>query len=156
VTIPVPTTDATNVGAAAAMASNARDLAQWLRFLLARGVSDDIRLLSAEAFDRAFSNQISIGTTSYGAVYYGLGWFVTQYKGHKLVTHGGKLGGFESIVALLPDQQLGYALLTNVHESVLPGIVLDHTLTHLVAARTPANTGSKAQEKGTKVAPKAQ
>jgi CubicO group peptidase (beta-lactamase class C family) len=47
---------------------------------------------------------------------YALGFNVRDYRGHKLVTHTGGLPGFISRVAMIPDQKLGIAVLTN-HES---------------------------------------
>jgi hypothetical protein len=38
---------------------------------------------------------------------------VQEYRGHKLVTHTGSLPGYVSRVAMIPDQRLGVAVLTN-------------------------------------------
>src|SRR4029079_11566474 len=43
----------------------------------------------------------------------GLGFGLRDYRGHKLVTHTGGLPGYVSKVAMLPDRQLGIAILTN-------------------------------------------
>jgi hypothetical protein len=63
---------------------------------------------------------------------YGLGWFVSDYRGHKIVYHSGALAGFVSRVTLMPDQKLGIIVLTNqeatgAHQSIT-ATVLDHYL----------------------------
>ena len=44
-----------------------------------------------------------------GTIDYGLGWFLRQWNGHKVVEHGGNIDGFNSQVAIMPDQKLGFA-----------------------------------------------
>ena len=40
-------------------------------------------------------------------VCYGLGWFVSVSRGHRLVEHGGNIDGFSALVAMLPDKHIG-------------------------------------------------
>jgi beta-lactamase class C len=54
---------------------------------------------------------------------YGLGWRVYQYAGHRVVFHGGAVQGYRGAIALLPDSDLGIAILWN-SESSLPGGLL--------------------------------
>lgn len=44
---------------------------------------------------------------------YGFGWFLTSYKGHKLLTHGGTLSGFSSQVHRFADDKLTIMVITN-------------------------------------------
>ncbi|MFN2509557.1 MAG: serine hydrolase [Chthoniobacterales bacterium] len=37
---------------------------------------------------------------------YGFGWFLTSYRGRKLITHGGTLSGFSSQVLRFPDEKI--------------------------------------------------
>lgn len=55
-----------------------------------------------------------------------------QWKGHKVVEHGGNIDGFNSQVALMPDQKLGFVLLTNVTGSPLGGFALNTIWKNLV------------------------
>jgi len=48
---------------------------------------------------------------------YGLGWSLRDYRGHKIVSHGGALTGMVSTVQLVPDQKLGIVVLTNQEET---------------------------------------
>ena len=44
-------------------------------------------------------------------------------RGHPLYYHRGNTPGFMSVVAFIPDQKLGFAILTNVTESELPAAI---------------------------------
>lgn len=44
---------------------------------------------------------------------YGLGWGLSDYRGHKTVSHTGGLAGLVSKVTLIPDLKLGVVVLTN-------------------------------------------
>ena len=50
---------------------------------------------------------------------YALGWRVYDYAGHRVVFHGGAVQGYRGVVALVPDSDLGIAILWN-SESGLP------------------------------------
>jgi CubicO group peptidase (beta-lactamase class C family) len=113
---------------AGAINSSARDMAQWVRLMLANGTFNGRRLVSEKGFDELVRKQVSIG----GTVDYGLGWFLRQWNGHKVVEHGGNIDGFNAQVALMPDQKLGFVLLTNVTASPLGGIAMNTIWKNLV------------------------
>jgi CubicO group peptidase (beta-lactamase class C family) len=126
---------------AGAINSSARDMAQWLRLMLANGVFNGRRLVSEKGFDELVRKQINIA----GPVDYGLGWFLRQWNGHKVVEHGGNIDGFNSQVAFMPDQKLGFVLLTNVTASSLGAVAMSTIWKNLVG--TPATaTEAKATE----------
>ncbi len=91
---------------------------------------------------------------------YGIGWRVLDYKGYKIVFHGGWLKGFINIMAFIPEKDVGIVILQNAETSA-PWVItmnfLDDVLghpetnwdTHSPAA-PPANTGKK--EKASKAA----
>ena len=62
---------------------------------------------------------------------YALGWRSYNYAGHDLVFHGGAVQGYRGAMALLPDRDLGIAILWN-SESALPSgllpTILDNAL----------------------------
>ena len=51
---------------------------------------------------------------------YGLGWFLSDYHGRKLVEHGGAIDGMRAQVGLIPEEKLGLVVLTNLHGTTLP------------------------------------
>jgi hypothetical protein len=45
---------------------------------------------------------------------YGLGWFIVPYRGYTLIHHGGNIDGFSTMVAFVPQEKIGVAVLTNI------------------------------------------
>jgi CubicO group peptidase (beta-lactamase class C family) len=117
---------------AGAINSSARDMAQWVRLMLGNGVYNGKRLVSEKGFDELVRKQINIG----GPIGYGLGWFLRQWNGHKVVEHGGNIDGFNAQVALMPDQKLGFVLLTNVTASSLGAVAMNTIWKNLVSVPT--------------------
>ncbi len=54
---------------------------------------------------------------------YGMGFFLTTYRGHKKVEHGGNIDGFSAELGFLPGEQIGVVVLTNLDGTPLPGII---------------------------------
>jgi CubicO group peptidase (beta-lactamase class C family) len=122
---------------AGAINSSARDMAQWVRLMLGDGVFNGQRLVSEKGFAELTRKQINIA----GTVDYGLGWFLRQWNGHKIVEHGGNIDGFNAQVAFMPDQKLGFVLLTNVTASPIGAIAMNTIWQALIG--TPAATAVK-------------
>ena len=106
---------------AGAINSSARDMAQWVRLMLGNGVFNGKRLVSEKNFNELVSKQINVA----GAIDYGMGWFLRTWNGHKVVEHGGNIDGFNSQVAFMPDQKVGFVLLTNVTASALGALAMN-------------------------------
>jgi CubicO group peptidase (beta-lactamase class C family) len=134
----LPMRDLTNIAPAGALNSNALDMAQWLRLLLGGGVFEGKRLVSEKGFEQLFSKVTNIAPT----VDYGLGWLVTDWNGHKIATHGGGIDGFNSEVSLMPDQKLGFVLLTNVSRAGLLGNVRSAIWENLTGKPQADKTGA--------------
>jgi len=142
----LPMRDIPQAAPAGAINSSARDMAQWLRFMLAGGQIDAKRLVSEKGFNEFISPQMKIA----GKVSYGLGWFLRDWNGHKVVEHGGNIDGFNSLVAMMPDQKLGFVMLTNISGSPLGQDAMKAVWENLVgkpeaakpteAAKTPDTT----------------
>jgi CubicO group peptidase (beta-lactamase class C family) len=124
----LPMRDFPQVAAAGAINSNARDMAQWLRLMLGGGAFEGKRLVSENSFAELVKPQMKIG----GNVNYGLGWMLREWHGHKVAEHGGNIDGFNAQVALMPDQRLGFVMLTNVSASTLPSAAMEAVWSNLV------------------------
>jgi len=111
----LPFRDIDQVAPAGSINSSARDMAHWLRFVLNGGMIDGKRLVSEKGFDEWLKPQTKIGATSN----YGLGWFLQQWNGLKVVQHGGNIDGFNAMVAMIPEKKIGFVMLTNVSGSPL-------------------------------------
>src|SRR5690606_12607527 len=51
---------------------------------------------------------------------YGLRWFLQDYRGRKVVQHGGNIDGTSALVAMLPEEEFGRVVPTNMNGSGLP------------------------------------
>ena len=49
---------------------------------------------------------------------YGLGWWVMDLHGEKVLMHGGQMPGYNSAVAFFPQRKLGLAVMVNVHQTL--------------------------------------
>jgi hypothetical protein len=54
---------------------------------------------------------------------YGYGWFLSSYKGHYRVEHGGNIDGFSANASFYPTDSIGIMVLTNQNGSPIPSIV---------------------------------
>jgi CubicO group peptidase (beta-lactamase class C family) len=93
------------IGAAAGLLSTVRDMARY-DIAIDRGV-----LLKKETREKAWTPFVSNGGQR---LPYGLGWFVTDYHGLKLVWHSGQWGtGFSAMYVKVPEKQVSVVLLAN-------------------------------------------
>ena len=124
----LPMRDLSNIAPAGAINSNVRDMAQWVRFQLNKGMVNGQALIRPERIDETWTKQITMA----GDVDYGLGWMLHKWNGHRFVEHGGNIDGFGAAVGFLPDDGVGFVLLTNVTATPLQatasGIVFDALL----------------------------
>jgi CubicO group peptidase (beta-lactamase class C family) len=118
-----------NNSAAGGIYSSVHDMAKWMNMQLAGGViskgadGKENRLFSAERQKEMWSMltpiEISdpavpeLAATKPNFSGYGEGWFLSDYRGHKLVWHTGGWPGMVSRVTLVPDLKLGIVVLTN-------------------------------------------
>ncbi|MDQ3745758.1 MAG: serine hydrolase [Acidobacteriota bacterium] len=113
---------ADSAGGAAAINSSVADMAQWIRLQLGRGTFEGKRFFSADRSREMWTpNTIVSGVSEAAEKFnptvhfnlYGMGWFLSDYRGRKVVTHSGGLDGMTSRVALMPEENLGVVILTN-------------------------------------------
>ena len=116
--------------------SSANDMSHWLQMLLANGKYNDATVVDAAIIKAMETSQIVIPADDEigrevrawmpGADFYtyGLGFFVQNYAGHKLVWHAGDIDGMASALVLIPDAQLGIVVMTNMdHANARFGVV---------------------------------
>jgi CubicO group peptidase (beta-lactamase class C family) len=130
---------------AGSMNATARDLAAWLQFHVSNGVAPNgKRLVSAKPLLETRTGQnLMRATAETKALFpetvqlsYAMGWVVNDYRGLKVVGHGGLIDGFRIQLTLVPDRDLGFAVLTNLHDSRMP-MALTNALIDLYCALKP-------------------
>jgi CubicO group peptidase (beta-lactamase class C family) len=142
---PLPQEDVDNNAPAGSIISCAADLAKWMNLQLAGGSTGPGARLFTPARNREMWSAQTIlpiddlakdVPAAFAAVQpafhaYGLGWDLRDYRGKKMVSHGGALSGFLSRTALIPEMKLGVVVLTNQETAAQVAIanaVLDHYL----------------------------
>ena len=136
----VPMREIPAAAPAGAINSNARDMAGWLRLMLGEGVFAGKRLVSEKNFKELIAVQHKVA----GNVNYGLGWFLRDWNGHKIVEHGGNIDGFNALVAMMPDRKLGFVMLTNITGSPLGTYAMETVWSNFVGK--PENNVAKSAE----------
>jgi CubicO group peptidase (beta-lactamase class C family) len=106
------------VAPAGSIGASAADMAKWLRFLLAEGAMDGRRVVSAAGLRDA----ITPLSQARGPVWYGLGWGVYDWNGHRVAEHTGGSQGLSAIVSFMPEKKLGFVILANRTPTSLTGI----------------------------------
>jgi CubicO group peptidase (beta-lactamase class C family) len=131
-----PMRNVDNIGPSGSINSNVIDMAQWLRLQLNRGEYEGRRLISEENLSETWTTQIDI-TENVG---YGMGWMIREWEGQPVIEHGGNVDGFSAQVAMLPESNLGFVLLTNASVSPLPSLAMNMVWDTLLGEE-PADDG---------------
>ena len=117
----IPWRNIDNVGPAGSINSSVSDMANWLIMLLNEGTFNGKRILKEETINELFTpQQIMRKEGRLGSYFppvnfltYGLGWFISDFNGLKMVEHGGNIDGMHAQVSLVPELELGMIFLSN-------------------------------------------
>ncbi|MEA3496854.1 MAG: serine hydrolase [Bacteroidota bacterium] len=122
--IEIPYLNWDNVGGAGAINSNVNEMAQWIKLQLNNGSLDGKKYFSRKSSEemwsahtvQAVSRSILWPSNHFKA--YGLGWGLFDYHGKKIVGHSGGYDGIISYIALVPEEDLGFIILTNKNSAL--------------------------------------
>ncbi len=103
-----------NIGPAGSINSNVTDMAQWVRMQLGNGKFEGKQLVSEASLKEMHTPQTIIRIEGqYPILYpdahflsYGMGWFLSDFRGKKLVEHGGAIDGMRALVAMIQKRML--------------------------------------------------
>jgi CubicO group peptidase (beta-lactamase class C family) len=150
----LPMRDISAVAPAGAINSSASEMTHWIELMLDGGKYEGKQLLSPARFAELGAKHMTAGPN----IGYGYGWFLRKWQDHAVMEHGGNIDGFSAQVALMPDQHLGFVLLTNENatpfapgsiETVFSGLLgKDKKPTEVQAAANTAPPSSPAEEAG--------
>lgn len=132
------------VGPAGSINSSVEDMLKWVQLQLdpgkvgGRELIGKNEVLSMHSPHFIVSGPLAARLNTFGVQdpNYGLGWFTYTYRGTRIVQHGGNIDGFSALVFLVPEENLGMVLLTNLNGNSL-GSILAHTSTDLFIGREP-------------------
>ncbi len=107
-----------NLSPAGSISSSANDMSKWVTMQLATGKMNGKEIFDAGVIreTRVPASILGNGGHPYNRAHfylYGLGWFLQEYSGRKLVEHTGGVNGFVTGVTLVPEENLGIVVLTN-------------------------------------------
>lgn len=117
-----------NCAPATSIWSNAADMSKWLRFHLARRKHGAETILSQDTISEMHAPQMVVRRDNRFWKMFpdkqfmasGLGWFVHDYRGRMIVQHPGNINGVRAQIAIVPEEDLGIAVLANRYGSFLP------------------------------------
>jgi CubicO group peptidase (beta-lactamase class C family) len=106
---------------AVALNSSVADLSKWIRTQLGKGKFEGKQIFSeAQAWQlhqpyltQPISEQASRNNPTRHFSGVGMGWFVYDYYGRKIVNHSGGLDGMLSYTVLIPEENVGFVVLSN-------------------------------------------
>lgn len=110
-----------NVAPAAAIISNVEDMSNWLIMNMNEGVYKGDTILnefqiwemqSTQTPDNSSKGWLSYFPTKHFSTY-GLGWSIFDFKGVKVINHGGGADGMISQTMFVPEKDFGIVVLTN-------------------------------------------
>ncbi len=125
---------------AGGMSSNVRDLAQWMRLELGNGKYNGVQLINEEAIAPTHEPLFSRGKNPVTGTpgFYGRGWNIDFGRYGTVWGHAGAFSqGAQTLVSLLPSEQLGIVVLTNAFPSGVPEGLAD-SFFDLVLAGAPS------------------
>jgi len=118
-----------SAAAAGGICTTATDWARWIGVRLAMGkLPDGTRLFSEETAREMWRPNIIIGSSAGPtaelpgraiASTYAMGFQVQDYRGERMITHGGGSPGGISATVLIPGRDAGFSIFSNAEESYL-------------------------------------
>ncbi len=110
--------------------SSVNDMSNWLITWINKGKFKGKEIIPEAYVTEAISSQMVIGaalpdkeTPDLHFANYGYAWFLSSYKSHYRVEHGGNIDGFSANVAFYPSDSIGIVVLANQNGSRVPNLV---------------------------------
>ena len=110
--------------------SSVNEMSNWLITWINNGKFEGKEILPKNYVTEAISSHMVVGGGVPGKEYpdlhmgnYGYGWFLSSYRGHYRVEHGGNIDGFSANACFYPSDSIGVIVLTNQDGSSVPSVV---------------------------------
>jgi CubicO group peptidase (beta-lactamase class C family) len=110
-----------NIAPAGGINSTVNDMSKWIKMQLNNGTQENHLFFTKDAQREMWSAQTVEDISKFDDYMfpsmhfhsYGLGWDLFDYHGKKVINHSGGLDGMISQVVLVPEEKLGFVILTN-------------------------------------------
>ena len=146
----VPYRNIDEMGPAGSINSNVEEMSRYLLLHLNKGKVGEKQLVAAAQLEQMQTPQMTIpGQIQFdelGHAAYGMGFVVTSYRGHKLVTHGGGIDGFISLLSFLPRKNIGVIILTNLSGNNPVNNILTRNIFDRLLGLEPVNWVARVKE----------
>ncbi|HET9529596.1 MAG TPA: serine hydrolase, partial [Blastocatellia bacterium] len=134
-----------NIAPAGSINSNVVDMAQWVRLHLNQGKIKGEQLISSGSIKEMHMPQTIIRLEGIQEklnpethfMTYGLGWFLQDYRGRKVVQHGGNIDGMTALVAMMPEEGLGLVILANMNGTPINTALMYRVFDSFLPPREP-------------------
>jgi CubicO group peptidase (beta-lactamase class C family) len=121
--------------ASGAMTTSIVDFTNWMRLHLGKGELHGERLLPASLISELHAPRVYIAPQSpypeFDGGHYGLGFQCINYRGDRLVWHGGGWPGWNTQMTLVPDFGIGVAVFTNRSPNAVTEALTYHIIDRL-------------------------
>ncbi len=122
----IPWLDWNNMAPAGSLISSVSDMSKWLQMNLGSGIYKNDTILSAKRIFELQSSNTPINVSEGSAKMfpgthfkaYGLGWSLMDYRGRKVVSHNGGYDGMISQTVIIPEENIGFVIVTNANSSL--------------------------------------
>jgi CubicO group peptidase (beta-lactamase class C family) len=129
--IAIPYQNWDNIAPAGAIISSVADLSKWIKLQLNRGKQGSNQIFTLDRSREMWSPNTLQNVSSYSEKMfpsthfkaYAMGWGVNDYLGRKIVSHSGGYDGMISYTCLVPEEKLGFVILTNANSSLYSPLV---------------------------------
>jgi CubicO group peptidase (beta-lactamase class C family) len=122
--------DIAGMSPAGSINSSVNEMSNWLITWINNGKFEEKEILPENYVSEAISSHMVVGGGAPGKEYpdlhianYGYGWFLSSYRGHYRVEHGGNIDGFSANACFYPSDSIGIIVLTNQDGSTIPSVV---------------------------------
>ncbi|MGZ8544930.1 MAG: serine hydrolase, partial [Flavisolibacter sp.] len=122
--------DINAAGPAGSINSSVMEMSNWVMAWINDGKFNGKEILPSVFVKEAISSQSVVGSgfpskekPGLHFANYGLGWFLSSYKEHYRVEHGGNIDGFSASTSFYPTDSIGIIVLVNQDGSSVPAIV---------------------------------
>jgi CubicO group peptidase (beta-lactamase class C family) len=136
----IPRRDYDNLGGAGSAFSTAHEMAQWMRLHLGGGAYRGERLLAEATVKEMHTPQMVMRMDSVAERLfptnhfraYGLGWYLRDHHGRKMVHHSGSVNWTGTQVGMIPAEGLGVVVISNLSSSDLAAALMYRVLDALL------------------------
>lgn len=115
IVLPYPAID--NLAPAGSLSMHVEDMAQWILCQLDTGRYQGVQVIPKEVVLKTWQANTIVNPNTGSS--YGLGWFLGNYAGKRIIQHEGGVDGFLTNSCFIPEAKLGIIVLTNTDNNAI-------------------------------------